>query len=78
MGGTARGYLEGTKNILNGKGSWREQITGAVGDLFTVEEKYTTAIETALGGSVNHVVTYYSSPLLRRVSIIWNLSKVVA
>lgn len=51
------GYLEGTKNILNDKGSWREQITGAVGDLFTVEEKYTTAIETALGGSVNHVVT---------------------
>ena len=51
------GYLEGTKNILNGKGSWREQITGAVGDLFTVEEKYTTAIKTALGGSVNHVVT---------------------
>ena len=51
------GYLEGTKNILNGKGSWRKQITGAVGDLFTVEEKYTTAIETALGGSVNHVVT---------------------
>ena len=51
------GYLEGTKNILNGKGSWREQITGAVGDLFTVEDKYTTAIETVLGGSVNHVVT---------------------
>ncbi|MBS6504539.1 MAG: hypothetical protein KH415_23540, partial [Clostridium sp.] len=51
------GYLEGTKNILNGKGSWREQITGAVGDLFMVEDKYTTAIETALGGSVNHVVT---------------------
>ena len=51
------GYLEGTKNILNGKGSWREQITGAVGELFTVEDKYTTAIETALGGSVNHVVT---------------------
>jgi len=51
------GYLEGTKNILNGKGSWREQIMGAVGDLFTVEDKYTTAIETALGGSVNHVVT---------------------
>ena len=51
------GYLEGTKNILNGKGFWREQITGAVGDLFTVEDKYTTAIETALGGSVNHVVT---------------------
>ena len=31
------GYLDGTKNILNGKGSWREQITGAVGDLFTMK-----------------------------------------
>lgn len=51
------GYLEGTKNILNGKGAWREAIKGAVGDLFTVAERFTVAIETALGGSVNHVVT---------------------
>ena len=51
------GYLEGTKNILNGKGPWREAIKGAVGDLFTVDNRFTVAIETALGGSVNHVVT---------------------
>ena len=51
------GYLEGTKNILNGKGSWREAIKGAVGDLFTVDNRFTIAIEIALGGSVNHVVT---------------------
>ena len=51
------GYLEGTKNILNGKGSWREAIKGAVGDLFTVDNRFTVAIEIALGGSVNHVVT---------------------
>ena len=51
------GYLEGTKNILNGKGLWREAIKGAVGDLFTVDNRFTVAIEIALGGSVNHVVT---------------------
>ena len=51
------GYLEGTKNILNGKGSWRDAIKGAVGDLFTVDNRFTVAIEIALGGSVNHVVT---------------------
>lgn len=51
------GYLEGTKNILNGKGPWRDAIKGAVGDLFTVESRFTLAIEIALGGSVNHVVT---------------------
>lgn len=51
------GYLEGTKNILNGKGPWREAIKGAVGDLFTVDNRFTVAIEIALGGSVNHVIT---------------------
>lgn len=51
------GYMEGTKNILNGKGSWRDAIKGAVGDLFTVGDTFTVAIEIALGGSVNHVVT---------------------
>ncbi|WP_277302191.1 chromosome segregation protein SMC [Veillonella caviae] len=51
------GYMEGTKNILNGKGSWRNAIKGAVGDLFTVADTFTVAIEIALGGSVNHVVT---------------------
>lgn len=51
------GYMEGTKNILNGKGSWRDAIKGAVGDLFTVSDTFTVAIEIALGGSVNHVVT---------------------
>ena len=51
------GYLEATKNILNGKGTWREAVKGAVGDLFTVNNRFTVAIEIALGGSVNHVVT---------------------
>ena len=51
------GYLEGTKNILNGKGPWREAVKGAIGDLFTVNNRFTVAIEIALGGSVNHVVT---------------------
>ena len=51
------GYLEGTKHVLNGKGPWRSELKGAVGDVFTVNDTFVVAIETALGGSVNHVIT---------------------
>lgn len=62
------GYLEGTKNVLNAKGPWRQDIKGAVGDLFTVEPKFALAIETALGGAVNHVVTTTSQAASQAVS----------
>lgn len=51
------GYAEGTKNVLKGQGSWRKDIRGALGDLFDVADPYVTAIDTALGASINHVVT---------------------
>jgi len=51
------GYLESTKTVLKATGDWRNGIKGAIGDLFTAEEKYLTALEIALGGSVNHLVT---------------------
>lgn len=47
------GYAEGTRNVLR---AWRRHLHGAVGDLFTVEEPYITAIDIALGGAVNYVV----------------------
>lgn len=61
------GYAEGTRNVLrvggnkgqqngNGTPQWRQHLRGAVGDLFTVEEPYITAIDIALGGAVNYVV----------------------
>ncbi len=52
------GYVEGTKNILVSTAPWRKEIRGAVGELFTVEERFMVAIETALGGSVNHIIAH--------------------
>ena len=51
------GYLEGTKHVLQAKERWSSQIRGAIGDAFTVEEKFLLAIETALGGAIHQVIT---------------------
>ncbi len=51
------GYLEGTKHVLQAKETWSSQIHGAIGDVFTVEEKFLVAIETALGGAIHQVIT---------------------
>ena len=51
------GYLEGTKNVLQAKETWSSHIRGAIGDVFTVEEKFLVAIETALGGAIHQVIT---------------------
>lgn len=51
------GYSEGTRNVLKATLPWRKAVAGAVAELFTVDDTYATAIEIALGGSVNHVVT---------------------
>ena len=51
------GYLEGTKHVLQAKEQWSSHIRGAIGDVFTVEEKFLVAIETALGGAIHQVIT---------------------
>lgn len=51
------GFAMATKAVLTAKTPWKPQIIGAVGDLFTAEDIYATAIEVALGNAVNHVVT---------------------
>ncbi len=51
------GYLEGTKHVLQAKETWSSHIRGAIGDVFTVEEKFLVAIETALGGAIHQVIT---------------------
>lgn len=50
------GYAEGTRNALQANEPWRRDLHGAIGDLFTVEPKLVTALDIALGGSINHVV----------------------
>lgn len=51
------GYAEATKAVLQTKAPWRSSLRGAVGELFSVEERFVTAIEIALGASVNHVIS---------------------
>lgn len=50
------GYAEGTRNALQANEIWRKDLHGAIGDLFTVEPKFVTALDIALGGSINHIV----------------------
>lgn len=51
------GYGIGTKHVLQAKEPWSPGIRGAIGDLITVPDTYVIAMETALGASLNHIVT---------------------
>lgn len=55
-----RGFAESVKNILKAKQSdtskWKG-VYGALGELISVNKEYETAIEIALGASINNVVT---------------------
>lgn len=51
------GFFEGTKAILQSKALWRSGVHGAVGELFTVDATYVEAMDIALGGAVQHVIT---------------------
>ncbi|MCF0145894.1 MAG: chromosome segregation protein SMC [Eubacterium sp.] len=50
------GYGNSVKKVMEQKHS-QTGILGVVADLFKTDKKYETAIETALGGSLQHVVT---------------------
>ena len=49
------GFFQGVKEVLKAKGTLRG-IEGAVAELIKVPKEYETAIETALGGAMQHVV----------------------
>ncbi len=50
------GYSRAVKAVLDAHALWREGIHGPLGELFTVEKKYITAIETALGSRVHDII----------------------
>lgn len=50
------GYGSSIRKIMELKGS-RKGIIGVVADIIKAEKKYETAIETALGGSIQNIVT---------------------
>lgn len=51
------GFGRAIKGILKNQSSWRQGICGAVAQLLTVPDKYVNAIEVALGGAQQHLVT---------------------
>lgn len=55
-----RGFAESVKNILKAKqadtSKWKG-VYGALGELISVNKEYETAIEIALGASINNVIT---------------------
>ncbi len=51
------GFGRAVKAVLKTQQSWRSGICGAVAELLDVPGKYVLAIETALGGSLQNIVT---------------------
>ncbi|MFT9847891.1 chromosome segregation protein SMC [Aneurinibacillus sp. REN35] len=50
------GFMQGVKEILRAREQGFSGVEGAVAELISVEKKYETAIEIALGGALQHVV----------------------
>ena len=51
------GFGKAVKAVLKSQTPWRQQVCGTVAELMEVPGKYVTAIETALGGSLQNIVT---------------------
>lgn len=51
------GFGRSIKTLLSSESVWRNGIIGVVAELFQVQAPYVTAIETALGGAVQNLVT---------------------
>ncbi|PAE26874.1 chromosome segregation protein SMC [Bacillus sp. 7894-2] len=50
------GFFQGVKEVLKARGSRLQGIEGAVAELIQVPKEYETAIETALGGAMQHII----------------------
>ena len=51
------GFGKAARAVLRSKEPWRRGVAGAVAELIHVPQGYVTAIETALGGSLQDIVT---------------------
>ncbi|MCM3665661.1 chromosome segregation protein SMC [Mesobacillus subterraneus] len=50
------GFFQGVKEVLKARDGRLEGIEGAIAELISVPKQYETAIETALGGAMQHIV----------------------
>lgn len=51
------GFSKGVRTVLGAQEPFRERICGVAAELFTVEGTYVTALETALGGALQDIIT---------------------
>ncbi|SFE39646.1 chromosome segregation protein SMC [Alteribacillus iranensis] len=56
MEATYAGFYQGVKEVLKARGNHLTGIAGAVAELIHVPKEFITAVETALGGALQHVV----------------------
>ena len=67
------GYTKSVKLLLNeieGNKEYSKGVHGTLGDLISVNEKYQTAIEIALGGSIQNIVTDSENEAKRLVQLL--------
>ncbi len=50
------GFGRGPKSVLKSDRPWRQGVHGAVAELLTVRDPHVVAIETALGGALQHII----------------------
>lgn len=51
------GFTRGIKHILKSTASWRSDVCGAVAQIIHAPDQYVTAIEIALGGALQNIIT---------------------
>jgi chromosome segregation protein len=51
------GFSRGIKSVLKSNANWHGGICGAVAQIIKVPNEYVTAIEIALGGALQHIIT---------------------
>ena len=66
------GFARGIKSVLKSTASWRSSICGAVAQIVTVPDQYVTAVEIALGGALQHIITENAETAKQAMSFLKN------
>lgn len=51
------GFARGIKSVLKSNAPWQSGVCGAVAQILKVPDQYVTAVEIALGGALQHIIT---------------------
>ncbi|KAA0547967.1 chromosome segregation protein SMC [Bacillus sp. BGMRC 2118] len=64
------GFFQGVKEVLKARNHKLEGIEGAIAELITVPKEYETALEIALGASMQHIVVDHESNARRAIQFL--------